>query len=181
MLRRRWIGHAARRENVTRTVYVDAKVQGRQPRRARTCRCSSPMSHIFDALQRSEAERTGIAIRAFSAATELLQIAEREAAVRVKTEVQAEPAVQAETVADRKASLPLNDVLSTPAAPESPEAAEPSTKKTSVDQLSQFQSLRVLVPPQGRLVCLTDKESLAAEKFRFLVFRLRQLQHSRCR
>ncbi len=35
------------------------------------------------------------------------------------------------------------------------------------------------MPPQGRLVCLTDKESLAAEKFRFLGFRLRQLQHSR--
>ena len=137
------------------------------------------MSHIFDALQRSEAERTGIDIRAFSAATELLQIAEREAAVRVETEVQAETAVQAETVADREASLPQNEALSTPAAPESAVAAKPSTKKTSGDQLSQFQSLRVLVPPESRLVCLTDKESLAAEKFRFLGFRLRQLQQGR--
>ena len=35
------------------------------------------------------------------------------------------------------------------------------------------------LPPQSRLVCITDKESLAAEKFRFLGVRLRQLQQQR--
>src|SRR5207302_2119309 len=49
----------------------------------------------------------------------------------------------------------------------------------SVDQFSQFQPLKVLVPPQSRVVCVTDKDSLAAEKFRFLGVRLRQLQQSR--
>jgi capsular exopolysaccharide synthesis family protein len=116
------------------------------------------MSHIFDALQRSEAERTGVDFRARSAATELLQIAEREAAGERETVVQPEI---------------------TPAAAESSAAAELTPNDTGVDQLSQFQSLRVLATPQSRLVCLTDKESLAAEKFRFLGVRLRQLRQGR--
>ena len=48
--------------------------------------------------------------------------------------------------------------------------------KVHVDQFSQFQSVRVLVPPQSKLVCITEQESLAAEKFRFLGVRLRHLQ-----
>jgi capsular exopolysaccharide synthesis family protein len=116
------------------------------------------MSHIFDALQRSEAERTGTDFRTLSAATELLQIAER------GTAAEREKVVQPEI---------------TPATPESSTAAEPTPNGTDVDQLSQFQSLRVLASPQSRLVCLTDKESLAAEKFRFLGVRLRQLRQSR--
>jgi capsular exopolysaccharide synthesis family protein len=48
-----------------------------------------------------------------------------------------------------------------------------------VDQFSQFQTLKVLIPPQSRIVCVTDKDSLAAEKFRFLGVRLRQLQQTR--
>ena len=39
--------------------------------------------------------------------------------------------------------------------------------------------MRVLVPPQSKLVCITDEESLAAEKFRFLKVRLRHLQQKR--
>jgi capsular exopolysaccharide synthesis family protein len=136
------------------------------------------MSHIFDALQRAEVERTGIDIRVLSAATELLQIAERQAAVGGETAPEAETAVQPEIVADRQPPVPLQVTRSTPTTAEFPIAAEPSIN-TDVDQLSHFQSLRVLAPPQSRLVCLTDKESLAAEKFRFLGVRLRQLQQSR--
>ena len=51
--------------------------------------------------------------------------------------------------------------------------------KPHVEQFRQFQPLRVMVPLQSRLVCVTDKESLAAEKFRFLAVRLRQLRQSR--
>jgi capsular exopolysaccharide synthesis family protein len=47
------------------------------------------------------------------------------------------------------------------------------------DDLSHFQSLPVSLPPDSKLVCLTAQESLAAEKFRFLGVRLRQLQQSR--
>ena len=42
-----------------------------------------------------------------------------------------------------------------------------------------FQSLKVVVPPQNRLVCLTDNESLAAEKFRFLGISLQNLRRER--
>ena len=116
------------------------------------------MSHIFDALQRSEAERTGVECRTRSAATELLQIAERDVAAERETGVRPETAL---------------------GAVESPATAELTPNDTGVDQLSQVQSLRVLATPQSRLVCLTDKESLAAEKFRFLGVRLRQLRQGR--
>jgi len=42
-----------------------------------------------------------------------------------------------------------------------------------------FQSLTVSPSPDSRLICLTAKDSLGAEKFRFLGVRLRQLQQNR--
>lgn len=85
------------------------------------------MSRIFEALQRSESERSGGALTTPSELpTELLQ-----------TEVKAG-----------------ND-------------------------FAEFPSLRVSLPPESRLVALTSKESLGAEKFRFLGVRLRQLQQAR--
>src|SRR5437667_6511257 len=43
----------------------------------------------------------------------------------------------------------------------------------------QLPSVPVVIKPDIRLVCLTQKDSLAAEKFRFLAVRLRQLQQDR--
>jgi capsular exopolysaccharide synthesis family protein len=43
----------------------------------------------------------------------------------------------------------------------------------------QFESLEVVIPPHNRLVCLTDNESLAAEKFRFLGISLQHLRRDR--
>ena len=57
-----------------------------------------------------------------------------------------------------------------------PERAE---TRAQLDQFRQFRSLRLMVSPQSRLVSITDKESLAAEKFRFLAVRLRQARQSR--
>lgn len=135
------------------------------------------MSHIFDALQRSEAERTGIDLQALSVATELLQVVEREAAAERVTGVRP-GAVHATEIAEGEVPVPLHALPDLATAPEYPMAAEPLNDNCS-DEFSQFQSLRVLVPPQSRLVCVTDKESLAAETFRFLAVRLRQLQQSR--
>lgn len=85
------------------------------------------MSRIFEALQRSESERAGLAVpEPPSLATELLQAAEKEN-----------------------------------------------------HELAEFPSLPVSVAPDSRLVSLTDKDSLGAEKFRFLGVRLRQLQQAR--
>jgi capsular exopolysaccharide synthesis family protein len=119
------------------------------------------MSYIFDALQRSESERSGIDFSVVSAATGLLQLAERQA------------------IAEHETPPPFPAVPPLATAVESPVAGEHSLNDNRLDPFGKFQSLRVLVPPQSRLVCLTDKESLAAEKFRFLGVRLRQLQQNR--
>lgn len=96
------------------------------------------MSQIFDALRRTETDRSGIEL---SAAKELLEVVER-------------------NVGQSSAS---------------------SGQKTDIalDPYRQFQTARVSLSPESRLVCITDEESLAAEKFRFLGIRLRYLQQKR--
>jgi capsular exopolysaccharide synthesis family protein len=56
---------------------------------------------------------------------------------------------------------------------------EPFTKEVTGDGPADFPSLEVSVLPTSRLVFLNEPDSLAAEKFRFLGVRLRQLQQSR--
>ncbi len=136
------------------------------------------MSYIFDALQKSEAERSGIDSSAL-AATELLQVAEFQAAAERETGMQSETTTAPRVVADCETPARLQAVPSFSTTLEFPPAPEPPATVGQVDPFSQFQSLQVLVPLQSRLVCVTDKESLAAEKFGFLAVRLRQLQQSR--
>jgi capsular exopolysaccharide synthesis family protein len=124
------------------------------------------MSHIFDALQRSEFEQSGSDAPVAAVATELLQAAERKTGVERGSTVEREVLPEHEAVVEMPAFAELSSVAEQPTQP-------------AVDQFSQFQPLRVLVPPQSKLVSLTDKESLAAEKFRFLSVRLRQLKQSR--
>jgi capsular exopolysaccharide synthesis family protein len=114
------------------------------------------MSRIFEALQRSESERSGVTSAPPALATELLQAVEREASV---------PAPQ---------DLPANEL-----APHDFSEKEFAENDFAESDLKQFQSLPVSLPADGKLICLTAPESLAAEKFRFLGVRLRQLQHSR--
>jgi protein-tyrosine kinase len=47
------------------------------------------------------------------------------------------------------------------------------------DRLDDFPVRRPVPPAEARVVCLTEPESLAAEKFRFLAVRLRQVQQAR--
>jgi capsular exopolysaccharide synthesis family protein len=137
------------------------------------------MSYIFDALQKSQAERSGIDRKALAAATEVLKVAERqaaaqrEAALNVGSDEQAAAAADLESVFSNEADSAFTGGTQFPAATES------ATHKPQVDQFRQFRTLRVMVPLQSRLVCVTDKESLAAEKFRFLAVRLRQMQQTR--
>jgi capsular exopolysaccharide synthesis family protein len=136
------------------------------------------MSHIFDALQRSEAERTGVDLRALSEATELLEIAERRAGTERETAVHPEHS-DATEIAERETPVSMQALPSLATAAEASVAAEHPLNDNYSDEFGQFQSLKILVPPQSRLVCVTDKESLAAEKFRFLGVRLRQLRQNR--
>ena len=113
------------------------------------------MSQIFDALQRSEAERSGTDPAELSAAAELLEVAERQMAY--SGDRGRRP--------DRRSTRRLRVTT--------------RRRSCAIDQFSQFQSARVLVPPQSNLVCITEEDSLAAEKFRFLGVRLRHLQQKR--
>jgi capsular exopolysaccharide synthesis family protein len=145
------------------------------------------MSHIFDALQKSAAEQAEIETPSALLATELLEATERKtAAERAKIAVFEPNPRDAEIVeALRQAvdAATAGQIVSrtTPTVQESPsfEKEEEIQRSTSVDQFGQFQSLRLLVPPQSRLVCITEKDGLAAEKFRYLAVRLRQLQQNR--
>ena len=56
--------------------------------------------------------------------------------------------------------------------------AELQTKENA-NRVPEFPSLAVSVAPSSRLVFLTQPESLAAEKFRFLGVRLRQMRQNR--
>jgi capsular exopolysaccharide synthesis family protein len=98
------------------------------------------MSQIFDALHQSATEKSSNGLRELSAAKELLQVVERNAATSA-VRVSAEP--------------------------------------VPADSTQRFPSVRAEVPDGGKLVCLTQGDSLAAEKFRFLATRLRHLQQKR--
>ena len=114
------------------------------------------MSRIFEALQRSESERSGTPLAPPALATELLQVVEREA----------------------YAAAPKDFSANELAHQDFPERDSAENDFAESD-LSQFQSLPVSLPRDSKLICLTAPESLGAEKFRFLGVRLRHLQHTR--
>jgi len=115
------------------------------------------MSHIFDALHKSVADQSGMDLPLSVPASDLLATTER----KIATERM--PGI---------GSSPLQ-------APVTTASAKTGTNLSSVDQFTQFERLKVLVSPQERIVSLTEEESLAAEKFRFLGVRLRQLKQNR--
>lgn len=114
------------------------------------------MSRIFDALQRSGFEQSGVEYPdLMSVATEVLEAPqERPSNKGVGTErpVDIQPAAV-------------------------PAPAAPTQEGNRV--LPSIRSLHVEAPSSSRLVYFTDPSSLAAEKFRFLGVRLRQLRQSR--
>ena len=125
------------------------------------------MSHIFDALQRSEAEQSGDEAPVLSIATELLQAVERKTAIERETTVEPDIAVE------------RNIALESDIAADREIAGEIGARESGSTPLDQLPSLQVVVSPPSRLVCLVDRESMAAEKFRFLGIRLRQLRQNR--
>jgi capsular exopolysaccharide synthesis family protein len=62
-------------------------------------------------------------------------------------------------------------------------AIEPAAEEPQVDEpvdlIGQCRMLQVSLPPQSRLICLTDSNGPGAEAFRFLAVRLRHLRHNR--
>jgi capsular exopolysaccharide synthesis family protein len=111
------------------------------------------MSYIFEALQRAETERSGEGLPATAdSVAELLQGVEREIERR-----------------QRLGELPVDPAPVQPSAPELPEN-------------DSFSTCKVLLPTSGsdaRLVCLSDQGGMAAEKFRVLGLKLRNLRERR--
>ena len=136
------------------------------------------MSLIFDALQRSEAERSGVDLAALPAATEVLRLAELHALSERKAAIQFEEPVGTQS-AEPDRSLPPQAAPVGATAVALPGPAEPSLDDQRLEVFGQFQSLQVAVPAQSRLVCLTDNQSLAAEKFRFVGITLQHLRRER--
>ncbi|HEY1903593.1 MAG TPA: CpsD/CapB family tyrosine-protein kinase [Terracidiphilus sp.] len=136
------------------------------------------MSHIFDALQRSEGERAEIDSTAPPEAIELLRNAERRAASKWKTAVLITKTDTRET-AEGDTTVGLLTAPPEAMVPEAHAQSEPSLADQHRDIFGQFQALEVVLPPQNRLVCYTDDESLASEAFRLLGVRLQHLRRDR--
>jgi len=136
------------------------------------------MSHIFDALQRSEGENTGVDSPPMSEATELLRRAERRAALKWESAAQARQTGGNEG-SERAELIELR--------PEAPAATAPVARIEDIhapaheqsDGFPQFQSIPITLAPQNRLVCFTDDDSLASEAFRLLGVRLQHIRRDR--
>lgn len=123
------------------------------------------MSRIFDALQRSGIEQTGV---------------EYPDVVSVITEILETPAGEVRPTSFQATDAPpALDLPSPELQIEEFRAPELVTQKPASHELSEFPSLSVSVTPASRLVFFTEPDSLAAEKFRFLGVRLRQAQQGR--
>ena len=108
------------------------------------------MSRIFEALQRSESERSGVATAPPALATELLQAVEREASASAPKDLPANELAPHDVTENEYAENDFAD------------------NEFANNDLSQFQSLPVSLPQDSKLICLTAQESFGAEKFRFL-------------
>jgi capsular exopolysaccharide synthesis family protein len=141
------------------------------------------MSRIFDALQRSGTEQSGIEYPDLvSVVTEVFE-APREQRPMAEAAI-LEPPVQPTPVEPVFVQpVAVQPVAVPPPAVRPPivqtTTTEPFTKEVTGDGPVDFPSLQVSVLPSSKLVFLTEPDSLAAEKFRFLGVRLRQLRQSR--
>lgn len=128
------------------------------------------MSQIFDALQRSEAERGGGSAAAKARATELLQRAEQGPVAREQwnTLIVEDAPITAEQV--RTASSASTELLATPATRVEPEHGEGPM---------ECEVIKIYPSKESHLVALPDNESAASEAFHLLGVRLRHLRRQR--
>lgn len=135
------------------------------------------MSRIFDALQRSERERSEDDSQTLPQGPDLLKRAEQRAASRWET---LEAHIGPDVVNFAENSEPAHTEADLAAQKES---AASSSKELPVDQrqkaLERLRSIPISLAPQSRLVCLTDRENPTAEAIRLLGVRLKDLRRVR--
>jgi capsular exopolysaccharide synthesis family protein len=136
------------------------------------------MSHIFDALQRSEAERSGFDLSSTPVATELLERAERQAASKFESASEVEPLG---AVVPLEHEAPFRGGVDVPITTDI--SARDDLKLSSGDEggeiLRRCQTLNLSVTPQNRLVTLAGGDTPATEAFRLLSVRIRHLRRDR--
>jgi len=121
------------------------------------------MSRIFDALQRSGTEQSGVEYPdMMSVATAVFESPREQGAPKP-------PAIEE----------PLPEIPLTPEQNLAVEVPQVVPADEAGNRYPTFPSLEVSVAPGSRLVFFTQPESLAAEKFRFLGVRLRQIRQNR--
>src|SRR5579863_5035039 len=146
------------------------------------------MSRIFDALQRSGAEQSGVEYPDMvSVATEVFEAPRRPASQAVADQAVADAVRSFHEMANQ--DFAVQDVAVQEPPVEAPTVQAPSVQQSaraeapaqeaSTQLPVEFPALEVAVTPASRLVYFTEPDSLAAEKFRFLGVRLRQLQQTR--
>jgi len=135
------------------------------------------MSRIFDALQRSESERSGNHSSQAADANELLRHAERRAVSEWEAGAPPEPVKP--PVENRAVRNGTKPAASNGAGRETPVVFEEPGSQERPEIFDHFQTLKISVPSQGRLVSISAKDSPAAEAFRLLAVRLRHLRRDR--
>jgi capsular exopolysaccharide synthesis family protein len=138
------------------------------------------MSRIFDALQRSERERSGANSTALPDGPELLKQAERYAA-STWSDAAAAAVEESPNVAGSDLHVLLKNGMTLVDAPASVESAKPETPALDRqrDIFKEFPSLPVSISNHSRLVCLTDRESPTAEAVRLLGVRLKDFRRTK--
>jgi capsular exopolysaccharide synthesis family protein len=132
------------------------------------------MSHIFDALQRSEAERSGRNLSSM----ELLELAEREAAAKWDSEPTVEPSKRS-TPVEHELPFRIDRSLPVDAAGELSAASKPAPADDGSEFFRECQTLHLSITPQNHLVSLADSDTPATEAFRLLSVRIRHLRRDR--
>jgi capsular exopolysaccharide synthesis family protein len=145
------------------------------------------MSYIFEAIQKAAAEEVNNESRSSLPLGNLMQVIRQKAAEEPVTDNSAQhgfehaPAVVEHSAAlSQVQSVPQLSVslTSEPAGVAIPKPA-PVPSDVPIDQFNRFRSVQVIIPSESRIVSLTDKQSLAAEKFQNLAVRLRAFQYTR--
>src|SRR3974390_2816600 len=129
------------------------------------------MSRIFDALQRSEAERTGTGLSVPVSVTELLERAELEEVSKRRPQSAAAPRTGTQLSEEHGSAL-ATGVLSD----ESQNATEASNQ---AEIFKEFRTVAVSTSPNQRLVAFDDHDSPGAEAFRLLGVRLKDIRRER--
>jgi capsular exopolysaccharide synthesis family protein len=139
------------------------------------------MSHIFDALLKSETNRDGKRGATPASITEVLQQAEQRAAAEWKARN-----ARLKGAADPDGSKNMDGGGVTVGTEDAVNqdlqqivAASPGVVEESYSFLESVPSIPLMLSPDNRLVAYTEKESAAAEAFRLLAVRLRHIRRDR--